>query len=45
MIFDGPWNWATYEASRLNIGQTRFRWLKVQVMDVASCDLQRLDCQ
>ena len=22
MIFDGPWNWATYEASRLNIGQT-----------------------
>lgn len=22
MIFDGPWNWATYEASRLSIGQT-----------------------
>ena len=22
MIFDGPWNWATYEASRLNLGQT-----------------------
>ena len=22
MIIDGPWNWATYEASRLNIGQT-----------------------
>ena len=22
MIVDGPWNWATYEASRLNIGQT-----------------------
>ena len=22
MIFDGPWNWATYEASRLNIGQS-----------------------
>ena len=22
MIFDGPWNWATYEDSRLNIGQT-----------------------
>ena len=21
MIVDGPWNWATYEASRLNIGQ------------------------
>ena len=22
MIIDGPWNWATYEDSRLNIGQT-----------------------
>ncbi len=22
MIIDGPWNWATYESSRLNIGQT-----------------------
>ena len=22
MIIDGPWNWATYEASRLNLGQT-----------------------
>ena len=22
MIVDGPWNWATYEASRLNIGQS-----------------------
>ena len=22
MIVDGPWNWATYEAGRLNIGQT-----------------------
>ncbi|DAC60506.1 MAG TPA: extracellular solute-binding protein, partial [Candidatus Poseidoniales archaeon] len=22
MIVDGPWNWATYEDSRLNIGQT-----------------------
>jgi arabinogalactan oligomer/maltooligosaccharide transport system permease protein len=22
MIIDGPWNWATYEASRLDIGQT-----------------------
>ena len=22
MIIDGPWNWATYEASRLSIGQT-----------------------
>ena len=22
MIVDGPWNWATYEASRLSIGQT-----------------------
>ncbi len=22
MIVDGPWNWATYEASRLDIGQT-----------------------
>lgn len=22
MIVDGPWNWATYEASRINIGQT-----------------------
>ena len=22
MIIDGPWNWATYEASRLDVGQT-----------------------
>ena len=22
MIVDGPWNWATYEASRLNVGQS-----------------------
>jgi arabinogalactan oligomer/maltooligosaccharide transport system permease protein len=22
MIVDGPWNWATYEAGRLNVGQT-----------------------
>ena len=22
MIIDGPWNWATYEDSRLSIGQT-----------------------
>ncbi|MDP6899292.1 MAG: extracellular solute-binding protein [Candidatus Thalassarchaeaceae archaeon] len=22
MIVDGPWNWATYEASRLDVGQT-----------------------
>ena len=31
MIFDGPWNWATYEASRLNIGQTLLPQLKAQV--------------
>ena len=22
MIVDGPWNWATYEAGRLDVGQT-----------------------
>ncbi len=28
MIIDGPWNWATYEASRLNIGQTTLPFIE-----------------
>ena len=33
MIFDGPWNWATYEASMLNIGQPFCLWLIVLVIE------------